>query len=457
MMRALELSELERPLDAQRLGADCQITRVVTDSRQLAEGDLFVALKGPNFDGHDFVGAAELKGAAAVLVDHQVETRLPQLVVTDTLTALGQLGGYNRSLFRAPVFAVTGSGGKTTVKEMLAGLLATRGEVLATQGNLNNEVGAPLTLLQMAPEHRAAVIELGANARGEIARTVSYTRPDVAILNNAMGAHLEGFGGIEGVVKAKAEIFGGLKEGGVGVVNLDSPHASVWMDTLTRLKRRIFSFGVENGAADLSAHELEMNADGSWRFVLDDGTTRLPVSLQILGRHNVSNAAAAAAAWVAAGQPLTDIAGVLDQFTPVPGRLSPHALEQGALVIDDSYNANADAIMAATDLLAQLPGQRILVLGDMAELGDESLQLHADVGRYAAERGLEHLLATGPQMQEAVKAFNAVKTGAEHFAAQTQLIERLRPMLTPETRILVKGSRSAAMDRVVNALLKGED
>ena len=457
MMRALELSELEAPLQAQRLGGDCQVERVVTDSRQLAAGDLFVALKGPNFDGHDFVGAAAMKGAAAVLVDHAVETSLPQLVVTDTLKALGQLGAYNRSLFRRAVFAVTGSGGKTTVKEMLAGLLSTRGDVLATRGNLNNEIGAPLTLLELAPGHTAGVIELGANAQGEIARTVSYTQPDVAILNNAMGAHLEGFGGIEGVVKAKAEIFTGLKEGGVGVVNLDSPYAAVWMEGLARLKRRVFTFGVENGAADLSASKLEMNADGSWRFELDDGTERLPVSLQVLGRHNVANATAAAAAWVAAGQPLSAIKGVLDQFKPVSGRLSPHRLAGGALVIDDSYNANADAIKAATDLLAQLPGQRVLVLGDMAELGQESERLHAEVGRYAAERGVEQLLATGPQMAGAVAAFNNIKTGAQHFAAQETLIERLRTLLTPETCVLVKGSRSAAMDRVVDALLKGED
>jgi len=455
-MRAFELSELQAPLGAQLLGENCSITRVITDSRVLAAGDLFVALKGPHFDGHDFVGAAELKGAAAVLVDHPVDTTLPQLVVTDTLVALGQLGGYNRSLFRSPVFAVTGSGGKTTVKEMLAGLLETRGETLATLGNLNNEVGAPLTLLRLSPGHTAAVIELGASAGGEIARTVSYTRPDVAILNNAMGAHLEGFGGLEGVVRAKAEIFTGLPSGGVGVVNLDSPHAPVWMQGLARLKRRIFTFGVENGAADLSASRLEMNADGSWRFVLDDGTDQLPVSLQVLGRHNVANAAAAAAAWVAAGQPLSAIAGVLDRFTPVPGRLSPHPLASGALVIDDSYNANADAIKAATDLLAQLPGERVLVLGDMAELGAEAAGLHAEVGRYAAERGIERLLATGPLMKEAVAAFAAVKEGAQHFAVQETLIERLRPLLAPETRVLVKGSRSAAMDRVVAALLEEE-
>ncbi|MBV0932692.1 UDP-N-acetylmuramoyl-tripeptide--D-alanyl-D-alanine ligase [Marinobacterium weihaiense] len=456
MMRAFELNELQPVLGAQQRGENCTIERVVTDSRQLAPGDLFVALKGPSFDGHDFVGAAELKGAAAVVVDHEVETRLPQLVVADTLQALGQLGGYNRSLFQAPVFAVTGSGGKTTVKEMLAGLLAVKGDVLATTGNLNNEIGAPLTLLRLAPEHRSAVVELGASAQGEIARTVAMTRPDVALLNNAMGAHLEGFGGLEGVVRAKGEIFGGLREGGVGVVNLDSPHASVWIERLHRLKRRVFTFGVENGAADISASRLEMNADGSWRFVLDDGTDQLPVCLQVLGRHNVANATAAAAAWVAAGQPLTQIAGVLDRFTPVAGRLSPHPLASGALLIDDSYNANADAIKAATELLAQLPGERLLVLGDMAELGAESLRLHAEVGHYAAERGIERLLVVGPQMQAAVDAFTQHRPGAEHFKDQALLLERLNTLLAPETTLLVKGSRSAQMDRVVAALLKGE-
>ncbi|MBR9828026.1 MAG: UDP-N-acetylmuramoyl-tripeptide--D-alanyl-D-alanine ligase [Oceanospirillales bacterium] len=456
MMRAFELNELQQVLNARQQGDNCTIHRVVTDSRLLTAGDLFVALRGPNFDGHDFVGAAELKGAAAVVVDHQVDTRLPQLVVTDTLTALGQLGGFNRSLFHAPVFAVTGSGGKTTVKEMLASLLASKGEVLATEGNLNNEIGAPMTLLRLAPEHRSAVIELGASGQGEIARTVAFTQPDVAVLNNVMGAHLEGFGGLDGVVRAKGEIFTGLCSGGVGVVNMDSPYASVWIERLHRLKRRVFTFGVENGAADISASLLQMNADGSWRFVLDDGTDQLPVSLQVLGRHNVANATAAAAAWVAAGQPLTQIAGVLDRCTPVSGRLSPHPLSSGALVIDDSYNANADAIKAATDLLAQLPGERVLVLGDMAELGEDSPRLHAEVGHYAAERGIERLLATGPKMQAAVDAFTALRVGAEHFTEQETLIERLKTLLAPELTVLVKGSRSAHMDRVVTALIEGE-
>jgi UDP-N-acetylmuramoyl-tripeptide--D-alanyl-D-alanine ligase len=258
------------------------------------------------------------------------------------------------------------------------------------------------------------------------------------------------------VVRAKGEIFTGLRKGGVGVVNLDSPHASVWIERLHRLKRRVFTFGVENGAADISAGRLQMNADGSWRFVLDDGTDQLPVNLQILGRHNVANATAAAAAWVAAGQPLTQIAGVLDRFTPVSGRLSPHRLSSGALVIDDSYNANADAIKAATDLLAQLPGERILVLGDMAELGEDSPRLHAEVGRYAAERGIERLLVTGPKMQAAANAFASLRNGAEHFTEQLTLIERVKTLLAPETTLLVKGSRSAQMDRVVAALVEGE-
>lgn len=457
MMRAFELDELKPVLGARLVGENRTVERVVTDSRQLQPGDLFVALKGPNFDGHDFVGAAELKGAAAVVVSQVMDTRLPQLVVTDTLQALGQLGGYNRSLFRGPVFAVTGSGGKTTVKEMLARLLGSSGKVLATRGNLNNEIGAPLTLLELSSDHDAAVIELGASAQGEIARTTAMTCPDVAVLNNAMGAHLEGFGGLEGVVRAKGEIFEGLPEGGVGVVNLDSPHAPVWINRLQRLQRRMISFGVENGAADVGASGLEMNADGSWRFVLDDGTEKLPVSLKLLGRHNVANATAAAAAWVAAGRPLSKIAGILDQCCPVAGRLSPHRLDSGALVIDDSYNANADAVKAAIDLLAQLPGQRVLVLGDMAELGDQTQSLHAEVGRYAAEREIERLLVTGPAMRAAAEAYSSVRQGAEHFETQTQLITHIQALPQQQLTLLVKGSRSAGMDRVVAALLKGDN
>ena len=457
MMRAFELDELQQVLGARLQGENRTISRVVTDSRQLQPGDLFVALQGPSFDGHDFVGAAELKGAAAVVVSRETDTALPQLVVTDTLTALGQLGGYNRSLFHAPVFAVTGSSGKTTVKEMLAKLLASSGKVLATKGNLNNEIGAPLTLLELMPEHEAAVIELGASGQGEIARTTAMASPDVAILNNALGAHLEGFGGLEGVVRAKGEIFEGLCEGGVGVINLDSPHAPVWMQRLQRLKRRMITFGVENGAADISASRLEMNVDGSWRFVLDDGTDQVPVSLQLLGRHNVANATAAAAAWVAAGRPLSRISGILDSCSPVPGRLSPHRLANGALLIDDSYNANADAVKAAIDLLAQLPGRRVLVLGGMAELGEQSEQLHAEVGRYAAEREIDQLLVTGPAMRAAADAYAAVRTGAQHFSTQTELLTTIQALAPEHLTLLVKGSRSAAMDRVVAALLKGDN
>jgi len=457
MMRAFELNELAPVLGARLQGGSCTIRRVVTDSRQLEPGDLFVALRGPSFDGHDFVGAAELKGAAAVVVSRAVDTALPQLVVTDTLQALGRLGGYNRSLFRGPVFAVTGSGGKTTVKEMLARLLATRGPVLATRGNLNNEIGAPLTLLELAPEHRSAVVELGASGPGEIARMAAMTRPDVAILNNAMSAHLEGFGSLDGVVQAKGEIFSGLPEGGVGVVNLDSPHASTWINRLQRLQRRMISFGVENGAASVNATRLEMNADGSWRFTLDDGTDQLPVSLRLLGRHNVANATAAAAAWVASGQPLASIAGVLEQCAPVSGRLCPHRLASGALVIDDSYNANADAMKAAIDLLAQLPGEQVLVLGDMAELGNQSLRLHEEIGRYAAERSIDRLLVTGTAMRRAADAYNKRRQGAEHFDTQAQLITRIQALPQSKLTLLVKGSRSAAMDRVVEALLKGDN
>lgn len=457
MMRAFELNELEPVLEARLQGGNRTIRRVVTDSRRLEPGDLFVALKGPNFDGHDFVGAAELKGAEAVVVNRVMDTTLPQLVVTDTLQALGRLGGYNRSLFQGPVFAVTGSGGKTTVKEMLARLLATRGPVLATRGNLNNEIGAPLTLLELSAEHRSAVVELGASAAGEIARMTAITRPDVAILNNAMSAHLEGFGSLDGVVQAKGEIFSGLPEGGVGVVNLDSPHAATWINRLQRLQRRMISFGVENGAASVNATRLEMNADGSWRFVLDDGTDQLPVSLRLLGRHNVANATAAAAAWVASGQPLTNIAGVLEQCAPVAGRLCPHRLASGALVIDDSYNANADAMKAAIDLLAQLPGERVLVLGDMAELGDQSLPLHEEIGHYAAERNIDRLLVTGTAMRRAADAYSKRRPGAEHFATRAQLITHIQALLQDGVTLLVKGSRSAAMDRVVEALLKGDN
>lgn len=451
------LSALAQALNARLVGADVECLRISTDSRQIQAGDLFVALRGPTFDGHAFVAEVRGKGAVAAVTDHQVEDELPQLIVEDTLKALGQAGALNRSRFQGRVFAVTGSGGKTTVKEMLASMLAVRGPVLATRGNLNNLIGAPLTLLSLTNQHLSAVVELGASEVGEIAKTVAMTRPSVAILNNALGAHIEGFGSLEAIVRAKGEIFDALPADGAGIVNLDDPHADVWLKKLLQIQRRAVTFGVNNSEADVSAENLTQEASGNFSFDLCWQQEQLRITLNLLGRHNVANAAAASAAWIAAGLPFEQIKQGLESCMAVNGRMKPIRLTSGALIIDDSYNANPDAMRAAIDLLASRPGKRILVAGDMAELGPDAIQLHAATGEYAAIAGLDLILTTGSLTQELQGAAQAAGAAAEHFASCEEIVKRLKTELNDSVTLLVKGSRSAGMERVVNALKDGEN
>ncbi len=462
MIADFSLSALAKQLNARTLGLSLsgRCEGVSTDTRTIKPGDLFVALKGPRFDAHDYVGGAIGKGAVAAVVDHEIDPELPQLVVADTLTALGELGAYNRSAFDGPLFAVTGSSGKTSVKEMLAAMLATQGETLATRGNLNNEIGVPLTLLRLAPEHRYAVVELGASALGEIARTTRMARPQVAILNNVLGAHLEGFGSLANIVKAKGEIFEGLPAAGVGIVNRDDPHAPVWLDQLAALQRRALTFGVDNADADVEATALQLGEEGCYRFCLRYREQRVAVQLAVMGRHMVANAAAAAAAWIAAGFELTAAVAGLEAFRAVPGRLSPQRLAQGALLVDDSYNANPGSMRAAIDVLTTLPAPRTLIIGDMGELGPAAAQLHAEIGRYAAQAGIDRLLCCGALMRHACDAASAAGLAGRHFASFDALRDALRdePVLIDLSAgaLLVKGSRSAGMDRVVTILVDGK-
>lgn len=430
--------------------------RVCTDTRALREGDLFVCLRGERFDAHDFVAQARAAGAVAAVCERQVEDALPQLQVDSTLTALGQLGRANRMRFPGLVCAVTGSCGKTTVKEMLATLFSTRATTLATRGNLNNEIGAPLTLLELNDSHQFAVIELGASAQGEIAYTAGLTQPLIAILNNAQAAHIEGFGSLEGVVRAKAEIYSALPEGGTGIVNLDDPHAGVWLQELVRLQRRVMTFSQCQSDADVWLSDVEAVEQGGHRFRVHHGAQTAMAHLPLPGRHNLANAAAALAAWVAAGLPLQEGAEALLQCQPVKGRMHPSCLADGTLLIDDSYNANPHALRAAIDYLAARPGLRVLVLGDMAELGADAARQHYEAGVYACQCGIDRLLATGPLMQEAVRGFRDEGGEAFHYRDQPSLVTDLKQWLGERVTLLVKGSRSAAMDRVVSALLKGE-
>ena len=448
MLEPLALSALVGPLNGRLVGADACFAAVSSDSRGIAAGQLFVALVGPRFDGHAYLAEVAAKGAVAALVERAVpEVALPQLVVADTRLALGQLGALNRAAFHRPLAAVTGSSGKTTVKEMLAAILAEglAGPVLATRGNLNNDLGAPLTLLELGREHVGAVIELGANHVGEIAYTVGLTRPQVAIITNAGNAHVGEFGGPEKIVQAKGEILEGLAADGIAVLNRDDRAFDIWVARAGG--RRVLSFALHSAAADLRADNIQFDARGCVGFDLRGAAGSAHIQLNLLGSHNVANALAAAAAAHALGVRLDAIVAGLQKLQPIKGRCVAQLSASGQRVIDDSYNANPVSMKAAVDILAGFAGRRVLVLGDMGELGEWAEEGHREVGAYAAGK-VDALYAVGSLMQHAVQAFGA---GARHFSDQASLLEALRAE-TGDITILIKGSRSAAMDRIATAL-----
>ncbi|WP_417660494.1 UDP-N-acetylmuramoyl-tripeptide--D-alanyl-D-alanine ligase [Pseudomonas sp.] len=451
MLKALRLSEITDALNARLIGQDCAFAAVGTDSRSIKPGQLFVALTGPNFDGHNYLAEVSAKGAVAALVEREVpDSPLPQLLVADTRRALGQLGALNRQAFGGPLVAVTGSSGKTTVKEMLASILreafVEHGDaVLATRGNLNNELGAPLTLLELGPEHKAAVVELGASGVGEIAYTVALAKPHVAIITNAGTAHVGEFGGPEKIVEAKGEILQGLDTGGVAVLNLDDKAFAIWAEKVK--DKALLSFSLSNSNADFFASEIARDCRGCPNFHLHSEQGQARIQLNLLGEHNVGNALAAAAAASALSVPLVDIKTGLEALLPVKGRAVAQLTETGMRVIDDSYNANPASICAAIDILAGFSGHKVLVLGDMGELGDWAEQSHRDVGNYAKGK-VDALFAVGPLMAYAVEEF---ASNGRHFADQASLIEALKAE-SSDTTILIKGSRSAAMENIVAAL-----
>jgi UDP-N-acetylmuramoyl-tripeptide--D-alanyl-D-alanine ligase len=448
MLKPLSFSDLITVLDARLVGADCTFDGVSIDSRNIKLGQLFVALTGPRFDGHDYLDQVAAKGAVGALVEREVPGAvLPQLVVLDTRKALAQLGALNRNAFvDKPVAAITGSSGKTTVKEMLASIMRTRGPVLATRGNLNNELGVPLTLLELAPEYSSAVIEMGASRVGEIAFTVSLTKPHVALITNAGTAHVGEFGGPDKIVEAKGEILEGLDSFGVAVLNKEDKAFPIWKARAA--DRRIVSFAIADPSADFHAQGLILDARGCPGFILQSPLGSASVQLNLLGAHNVANALAAAAAGHAMGVELDGIVAGLNAVQPVKGRTVAQLAANGVRVIDDTYNANPSSINAAVDILTGFSGRTVLVLGDIGELGDWAEQGHRDVGAYAAGK-VSALYAVGPLMAHAVNAFGE---HARHFANQTDLIAALDAEQDPQTTILIKGSRSAAMENVVAAL-----
>ncbi|WP_350580095.1 UDP-N-acetylmuramoyl-tripeptide--D-alanyl-D-alanine ligase [Pseudomonas sp. HY2-MNA-CIBAN-0224] len=447
MLKPLLLSEVAATLNGRVVGADVSFSGVSIDSRAIAQGELFIALTGPRFDGHDYLNDVAEKGAVAALVEREVpESALPQLVVKDTRVALGQLGALNRAGYDKPVAAITGSSGKTTVKEMLACILRTRGPVLATKGNLNNDLGVPLTLLELTREHTSAVIELGASRIGEIAYTVAMTKPHVAVLNNAGTAHVGEFGGPDKIVEAKGEIIEGLEADGIAVLNLDDKAFAIWHARAAG--RQVLSFSLKNPEADFYASDMSLDARGCPRFTLHSPQGIEPVQINLLGTHNVANALAAAAAAHALGVSLFGIKTGLEAVQPVKGRAVAQVTSTGLRIIDDTYNANPTSMCAAVDILAAFSGRTVLVLGDIGELGEWAEQGHREVGAYAADK-VSALYAVGPLMAHAVAAFGHQ---ARHFANQADLITALRTEHEKNTTILIKGSRSAAMENVVAAL-----
>ena len=449
MFKTLTLNEIALPLNGDLLGADVQFAAVSTDSRKIGPEHLFIALSGPNFDGHDYLAEVAAKGAIAALVERPVPgSSLPQLQVADTRLALGQLGALNRQAYTGPLAAITGSSGKTTVKEMLASILraALDGEVLATRGNLNNDLGVPLTLLELGPQHTAAVVELGANHVGEIAYTVGLTRPQVAILNNAGNAHVGEFGGPQKIVQAKGEIIDGLATDGVAVLNLDDKAFGIWQQRAG--SKRVLSFALRNSAADFYASDIQRDARGCPAFTLQGLAGEVRIQLNLLGEHNVANALAACAAAHALNVPLVGMRLGLETLQPVKGRGVARLASNGLRIIDDTYNANPVSMCAAIDILASFSGRTVLVLGDIGELGEWAEQGHREVGAYAADK-VSALYAVGPLMRHAVAAFGAA---GRHFTDQASLIAALAVEQGTSTTLLIKGSRSAAMDKVVAAL-----
>lgn len=446
----LMLSDIAQQLNGQLAGADLAITGVGIDTRTLKAGDLYVAIKGHQFDGHDFIERAEQADASAILVAQPVNSNLPQIIVTDSRLALAQLAGYWRKLQSIKVVGVTGSNGKTTIKEMLAAILSTQGNTLATQGNLNNNIGVPLTLLRLTEQHRYAVIEMGANHPGEIAYTSQFAQADVSIISNVGTAHIEGFGSITGVAQTKGEIIASLATHSVAVLNRDDQFYDYWLNVAGNRKTVSFGFHVN---ADVRADNIQSQLQSQGfvtEFDLNVGELTQRLTLNLAGEHNVKNALAATAAALQLGIAISDIQTGLAQLKPVTGRMQPLLGRKGNLVIDDTYNANPSSLQAALNAVPAGNDSTWLVLGAFGELGADSANIHHEMGAMIKAAAVKRLFATGSLTRQTVAAFGS---GAEYYENQEQLIQALNQAITGQETILVKGSRSQKMENVVAALV----
>ncbi|MCW8107062.1 UDP-N-acetylmuramoyl-tripeptide--D-alanyl-D-alanine ligase [Alteromonas ponticola] len=446
-----KLSWIAQQTNGRLEGQDCDVSNISTDTRTLQHGDIYLALVGDNYNGHAFVQNAKNAGAIAVIASERINTDLPVVYVKDTKLALGELGAAVKREVNPKTIAITGSSGKTTVKEMTAAILSRRGNVLATQGNFNNDIGVPLTLLRLEPHHDFAVMELGANHLGEIAYTTNLVKPDVATIVNAAASHLEGFGSLLGVARAKSEIFKGLDEHGVAILNVDSQFANFWKGKLRYNNVLTFSPDQQN-EADFTAQEITIGLNGCAEFELLCPQGQVSIQLNIPGIHNVGNALVAAALALQVGATLDDVRDGLLNMAQVKGRLNVKMLTSQVRLLDDTYNANVASVSAAIDTLASFSGKRVLILGDMAELGEKARFYHEQVGQYALDKGIDTIITLGVLSQCASAVFGP---NGYHFSDIDSLIDNLENTLSFEQRdisILVKGSRSSRMERVVTAI-----
>lgn len=432
--------------------ASQSIRGISIDTRTLQPGNLFVAIPGTRVDGHDFIDEACQKGAKAALVTRIIESALPQIQVKDIVSALGQLGAAWRSQFYLPIVAVTGSNGKTTLKNMIAAIMTAAchndsSQVLATQGTLNNHLGLPLTLARLDKEHRYAVIEMGMNHFGEIEYLTKLTQPTVAVITNAAESHLEGVGNVHGVARAKAEIFLGLSKQGYAILNRDDAFFTFWREAIGDHPYLTFGFHPD---ADIHA-TWQNNRSEKQQIHVRTPNGQMDIEFPLLGKHNVLNSLAATAASLAIGIDLVAIKTGLEQIEPAPGRLQVRTLANGVKIIDDTYNANPFSLQAAVSTLATFAGKKILVLGDMRELGNEAKTFHLSAGEAIRQAGIDYLFTYGELSAHTSQAFGE---GAYHFSEQEKLVNALKPFLYNQTTILVKGSRSMRMEKVIAGLVQ---
>lgn len=443
----MKLQELSRMLKLNHAVDDIEFDSISIDSRTLKPGQCYLALIGENFDGHDFVADAKQNGAVAAIVDRQCDVKIPQLIVPDTLQMLSDYAYYHRCQFNPYVVALTGSCGKTTVKEMVASIFSQAGKTFATRGNFNNHIGVPLSLLELNASYEYAVFELGASGAGEIAHTAQLVKPKVTLVNNVSAAHIAGFGTLNGVAVAKGEIYDALPDDGTAVVNIDDEFSNIWITKLG--DKRLVTVSLNDETADIHAHSIVLHNNEPSRFTLVTPDDQAVINLPLPGKHNVRNALAAAAMAYASGCKIQHIVDGLANVKQVSGRMVLRQGKLGANVYDDSYNANPSSVKAAIDTLGTFPGKRVLILGEMAELGEDAPQYHREIGRYAKASGVDGLFTVGPLTAFAVEEFGE---NAKCFDNQEGLVDEVTSLLTEDVTCVVKGSRSAKMENIVNAI-----